>query len=116
MSAPQGSGKHRPPREAIVAEVLNVTYTANASIFGAPLVPNLQDGITELWTIYFAFDGQQSLLEHSLDNGANFATTFEDITPSVGYSVTLSVANTDHIIFRFNKNGTIIYIRVGQPI
>ena len=116
MSAPQGSGKHRAPREQIVGQVLNVNYTANASIFGAPIVPDIEDGLAEIWTVYFAFDGNQAILEHSLDNGANFATTFEDITPSVGYSVTLSVANTDQIIFRFNKNGTIIYCRVGQPI
>ncbi len=113
---PQGPSSPTGLIETIIAEVLNQAYSANASIFGSPLSPNIPSGQTIEWTIHFAFQGNQAVLEHSIDNGVNFATTFEDITGGVAYSVKIVVTQADQVIFRFSKNGTIIYIRVGEPL
>jgi len=113
---PQGPSSPTGLIEIIIAEALNQAYTANDSIFGIALIPNIPAGQTIEWTINFAFEGNQVVLQHSIDNGVTFATTFEDIITGVAHSAKIVVAQGDQVIFRFSKNGTIIYIRVGEPL
>lgn len=114
---PQGTGRTRESAETIIGEVVNVTgYNANDPIFASALTPNVPVGQTIEWSIYFAFVGTQAVLEHSIDNGATFSTTFEDITTGLAYITKIAVANGDQVIFRFSKGGTINYCRVGEPL
>jgi hypothetical protein len=113
---PQGFLGQPPTSEQIIAEVLSVAYSANDSIFGASLTPDIPAGSTVEWTVYFSFDGSQAVIEYSLDGGTTWTIVQEDITPSVSYAPKVVVASGDQVQFRFSKNGTIIYCRVGQPV
>jgi len=119
MSAPpQGFGKTIPSSERIIDEVINVqNYNSNDSIFPSALDPNVPSGQTIEWTVYYSFvaGGGTSLL-YSIDNGANFAIVNNDISSGVAYADKVVVANGDQVIFKFDKNGTINYCRVGEPI
>ena len=116
MSSPPQGFNHIPPTaETTLLDVVGQAYTANTSI-NSTVSPNVPVGQTIEWSIYFAFVGTQALLEHSIDNGVNFSTTFEDITSGLAYIVKIVVAQGDQVIFRFTKDGTINYFRVGQPI
>ena len=113
---PQGFTGQPPTTETIIAEVQSVVYSANASIYGSPITPAIPVETTIEWTVYFAFDGNQAVMEMSLDGGTSFSIIKEDITTTVGYLVKVVVSDTDSVVFRFTKAGTIIYCRIGQPV
>ena len=116
FAPPQGTQGPPPTTEQMIAEVQNAVVSANDSIYGNPITPDIPVESTIEWTVYFAFIGNQAVLEMSLDGGTSFSIIKEDITGSVGYIIKVVVADTDNVVFRFTKNGTIIYCRIGQPL